>query len=113
MKFTLSQRLFMPNGMGYDGVQCVVTGRAEYVDKEPDYWVKWLDAHGEMILCKFEEGKLAASQPDAGPTPVRAETVQGVDAPLTRREARAIKKFLKKTRKRKSKVKRKRTRSRR
>lgn len=47
-QFAMSQYVFLPRGIGFDGVQAVIVGRSEHIDREPHYDVRWLDQRGQI-----------------------------------------------------------------
>jgi hypothetical protein len=65
MLFELRQRLMMPKGIGFNGVQCFVTGREESLDAEPNYHISWIDDAGQIGVGRFTQSRLVAAQKDA------------------------------------------------
>ncbi len=63
MRFALSQYVFLPHDIGFDGVQALVVGRAEHLDRETTYALRWLDHGGRIASATFGEKRLAQAQP--------------------------------------------------
>lgn len=62
MQFAISQYVFLPRGIGFDGVQGLIVGRAEHLDRETTYDVRWLDHGGQIASATFAEKRLAQAQ---------------------------------------------------